>query len=41
MIVVFHGRVFKYPTGDSTRRAEVEGYARSVGVPEAQLDWPE
>jgi len=41
VIVVFHGRVFKYPTGDPTGRAEVEGYARSVGVPEAQLDWPE
>jgi len=41
VIVVFRGRVFKYPTGDPTRRAEVEDYARSVGVPEAQLDWPE
>jgi hypothetical protein len=41
VIVVFHGRVFKYPKGNATRRAEVEGYARSAGVPEAQIDWPE
>ena len=41
VIVVFHGRVFRYSKGDRTRRVEVEGYARAVGVPEAQLDWPE
>ena len=41
VIVVFHDRVFRYSKGDRTGRAEVEGYARSVGVPEAQLDWPE
>ncbi len=39
--VAFAGRVFRYPRGDRRRRAEVEEYARSVGVPEAQLDWPE
>jgi len=39
--VVFHGRIFRYPRGDRRRRAEVEDYARSVGVPDAQLDWPE
>lgn len=39
--VVFGGRVFRYPRGDRTRRAEVEQYARSLGVPETQLDWPE
>jgi hypothetical protein len=39
--VVFDGRIFCYPRGDRERRAEVEEYARSVGVPEAQLDWPE
>jgi len=39
--VVFAGRVFRYPRGDDVRRAEAEEYARSRGVPESQLDWPE
>lgn len=39
--VVFADRVFRYPRGDRAGRAEVEDYARSVGVPESQLDWPE
>ena len=38
--VVFAGRVFRYPRGDRAARLDVEAYARSVGVPEAQLDWP-
>jgi hypothetical protein len=41
VVVVFHDRVFRYSKGDQARRAEVEDYARSVGVPEAQIDWPE
>jgi len=39
--VVFSGRIFHYPRGDRLRRSEAEDYGRSVGVPEAQLDWPE
>jgi hypothetical protein len=39
--VVFSGREFRYRRGDRTARAEVEDYARSVGVPESQLDWRE
>ncbi len=39
--VVFAGRIFRYPRGDRTGRAEAEEHGRSVGVPEAQLDWPE
>jgi hypothetical protein len=39
--VVFSGRVFRYRRGDKGERAKVEEYARSVGVPEAQLDWAE
>ena len=39
--VVFAGRVFRYPRGDRVARASAEDYARSVGVPEPQLDWPE
>jgi hypothetical protein len=33
--------VFRYTRGDRSARAEVEAHARSVGVPEAQVDWPE
>jgi len=40
-MVVFAGRVFRYRNGDVAGRAEVADYARSVGVPEHQLDWPE
>jgi hypothetical protein len=39
--VVFGGRIFQYPRGDRTRRSEAEAYARSVGVPDPQIDWPE
>lgn len=39
--VIFADRVFRYRRGDGAGRAEVEDYARSVGVPESQLDWPE
>jgi hypothetical protein len=38
--VVFSGRVFRYPRGDSRGRAEATAYGRSVGVPGHQLDWP-
>jgi hypothetical protein len=37
--VVFANRVFRYPRGDQSGRAEAEEHARSVGVPEAQIDW--
>ena len=40
VFVVFSGRIFRYPRGDRAGRARVEEYGRSVGVPEAQLDWP-
>ena len=39
--VVFANIVFKYPRGDRDGRAAAEDHARSVGVPESQLDWPE
>ena len=39
--VVFSGRVFTYRRGDVAGRRAAEDHARSVGVPEAQLDWPE
>ncbi|MGQ0776170.1 MAG: hypothetical protein ACT4NY_17380 [Pseudonocardiales bacterium] len=37
--VVFPGKVFRYPRGDTGRRAEVVAYAKMVGVPDTQLDW--
>lgn len=39
--VVFAGRVFRYPRGDNAGRASAEAHARSMGVPESQIDWPE
>ena len=39
--VVFAGRIFRYPRGDRAARAAAEEYARTRGVPEPQLDWPE
>jgi hypothetical protein len=39
--VVFSGRIFRYRRGEKNERAKVEEYARSVGVPDAQLDWAE
>ncbi len=37
--VVFPGRVFRYRRGDAAGRGEAQAYARSLGIPEAQLDW--
>jgi hypothetical protein len=39
--VVFAGRIFRYPRGDASGRAEAAAYGRAVGVPEDQLDWPQ
>jgi hypothetical protein len=39
--VVFADYVFRYRRGDLEGRAQAEAHGRSVGVPEAQLDWPE
>jgi len=38
--VVFADRSFRYPRGDHAGRAAAAEYGRSMGVPEAQLDWP-
>jgi hypothetical protein len=40
VFVVFSGRVFRYACGDQAGRVRAEEYARSMGVPPAQLDWP-
>ncbi len=39
--VVFAQRVFRYPRGDADQRAAAAHHARSIGIPEAQIDWPE
>ena len=39
--VVFGGRAFRYPRAGRAGRAEAVAYGRSVGVPDAQLDWPD
>ena len=39
--VVFADRVFTYRRGDEAGRAAAAEYARSVGVPDSQVDWPE
>jgi hypothetical protein len=41
VVVVFAGRVFRYARGVRRARSEAEAHARAVGVPEAQIDWPE
>jgi hypothetical protein len=38
-IVAFPQRSFRYRRGDQEARAEAQAYGRSVGLPEAQLDW--
>ena len=37
--VVFSGKVFRYRRGDQEGRAAAKAHGRTVGVPEAQLDW--
>jgi hypothetical protein len=39
--VVFGGRIFRYARGDPSGRAAAAAHARTVGVPEAQIDWTE
>jgi hypothetical protein len=37
--VVFPGRVFRYPRGDETGRAQAVAHGRTLAIPEPQLDW--
>jgi hypothetical protein len=37
--IVFPGRVFRYPRGDTAGREEAQEFGRQCGVPEHQLDW--
>ena len=38
-VVIFPRRVMRYRRADQPGRAEAEAYARSLGIPDAQLDW--
>ena len=38
-VVIFPRRVMRYRREDQAARAEAEAYARSLGIPDAQLDW--
>lgn len=40
-VVVFPGRIFRYRTGDPEGHEEVVAYGRTLGIPDAQLDWGE
>lgn len=40
-VVVFPGRIFRYRTGDPDGHEEVVAYGRTLGIPDAQLDWGE
>lgn len=39
--VVFPGRIVRYPRGDEGGRERAVRHARSIGVPEGQIGWPE
>jgi hypothetical protein len=37
--VVFADKVFRYPRKQAEGRRQAQDYARSIGIPEPQLDW--
>jgi hypothetical protein len=39
--VIFSDRVFVYRQGDRGQRAAAQEHARSLGIPDSQLDWSE
>ena len=39
VFVAFPGRVFRYRRGDRQALAEVQIHARTLGIPDSQLDW--
>ena len=38
-VVVFPGRIFRYPAGDAAGRNAAVEHGRALGIPENQLDW--
>jgi hypothetical protein len=37
--IVYPGRIFRYPRGDSAGRAEAQAYGRQLDIPDPQLEW--
>jgi len=37
--IVFPGRIFRYPRGDASGRADAQAYGRRLAIPDPQLDW--
>ena len=37
--VVFPGKIFRYPRGDTAGRASAQAHGRQLAIPEPQLDW--
>jgi hypothetical protein len=37
--VIFPRRIVRYRRGDRAARAQAEAYGRTLGIPDAQLDW--
>jgi hypothetical protein len=37
--VIFPGRIFRHSRDDGAGRAEAKEYARTLGIPEGQIDW--
>ena len=37
--VVFPGKIFRYPRGDTAGRAAAQAHGRQLAIPEPQLDW--
>src|SRR5215467_15637593 len=37
--VVFPGRIFRYPRGSDSGRADAQAHGRKLAIPEPQLDW--
>jgi hypothetical protein len=41
MVVVFPGKVFTYPKGDTEGRQSATEFGRSIGIPDHQMVWKE
>jgi len=40
-VVIFPGKILRYRTGDPVGHERAIAYGRSLGIPDAQLDWGE
>jgi hypothetical protein len=37
--IVFPGRIFRYPRGDPSGRADAQAHGRRLAIPDPQLEW--